>query len=145
MMCFLMFVTKLEDNKFLLLLSFRSLIYDVSKKWQTNDPSPTSTLSENEPSQSSLLCSVLRFVLSHVWMLMKFRILWKFIKLSSFKLSKQPGLYFALYQLFFENLFGEFMSVTIMYVFFVMFSSIWKLTLTTSLIEVLLIAFFFGI
>ena len=145
MMCFLMFVTKLEDNKFLLLLSFRSLIYDVSKKWQTNDPSPTSTLSENEPSQSSLLCSVLRFVLSHVWMLMKFRILWKFIKLSPFKLSKQPDLYFALYQLFFENLFGEFMSVTIMYVFFVMFSSIWKLTLTTSLIEVLLIAFFFGI
>ena len=145
MMCFLMFVTKLEDNKFLLLLSFRSLIYDVSKKWESNDPSPTSTLSENEPSQSSLLCSVLRFVLSHVWMLMKFRILWKFIKLSPFKLSKQPDLHFALYQLFFENLFGEFMSVTIMYVFFVMFSSIWKLTLTTSLIEVLLIAFFFGI
>ena len=126
MMCFLMFVTKLEDNKFLLLLSFRSLIYDVSKKWETNDPSPTSTLSENEPSQSSLLCSVLRFVLSHVWMLMKFRILWKFIKLSSFKLSKQPGLYFALYQLFFENLFGEFMSVTIMYVFFVTRFCFWN-------------------
>ena len=39
------------------------------------------------------------------------------VKLSSVKLSKKPtSLYFQLYQLLFEKLFGKFMPVTIIYV-----------------------------
>ena len=38
------------------------------------------------------------------------------VKLSSVKLSKKPSSYFQLYQLLFEQLFGKFMSVTIIYV-----------------------------
>ena len=38
------------------------------------------------------------------------------VKLSSVKLSKKPSSYFELYQLLFEQLFGKFMSVTIIYV-----------------------------
>ena len=38
------------------------------------------------------------------------------IKLSSVKLLKEQSLYFPLYQLLFEQLFGEFMSVTVVYV-----------------------------
>ena len=38
------------------------------------------------------------------------------VKLFSVKLSKKPSLYFQLYQLLFEQSFGKFMSVTIIYV-----------------------------
>ena len=40
----------------------------------------------------------------------------KSVKLSSVKLSKKASSYFQLYQLLFEQLFGTFMSVSIIYV-----------------------------
>ena len=46
-------------------------------------------------------------------MLMKFELYENSVKLSSVNLLKKPSLYFSLYQLFFEELSGEFMSVII--------------------------------
>ena len=39
------------------------------------------------------------------------------VKLCSVKLSKKPSLYFQLYQLLFDKRFGNFVSVTIIYVY----------------------------
>ena len=59
------------------------------------------------------LSGFLRFGLSHAWMLLNFEFYENLVKLFYVKLSKKPSLYYPLYQLLFEQLSGEFMSVTI--------------------------------